>query len=228
MLCCSDTHGEVPPVLDDANATAWLHAGDVADGPSAVEDESDPLDDPLRAAAARWYTTRPVPVFVVRGNHDVTDDLGAFAAATDVTGRVSRLADGLWVAGVGWGGERYFELPLESDLRAACDDVERMARRLVMPRDRVVLLTHYPPRLPGMRSVDRDPPNGGLWYDCVRELAESLRPAAVVQGHVHKWAGTSQTVTLGGANVLVFHPESTGGILLVNASDGIAGMEWPA
>ena len=228
LLCCSDTHGRRPPALDEAGATAWLHAGDVTDGPSAVaDDDSDPLHDPLRAPVARWFADRTIPVFVVAGNHDTVDDFHAFRAATDATRRVRPVAERLFVAGVGWHGERYFELPLESDLRAVCDQVDRQARRLVMPRDRVILLTHYPPRLPGMRAVERDVPSGGVWYDCVRELAEALRPVAVVQGHVHAWAGTSQEATLGGSPTVVFHPGRIGGSLLVDTATGQVSVGWP-
>jgi Icc-related predicted phosphoesterase len=227
LLCCSDTHGRLPPALDEAGATAWLHAGDVANGPELVADGSDPLADPLREPVARWFASRPIPVVLVRGNHDTADDFGAFRVAGDATGKVVRLADGLVVTGVGACGERYFELPLESDLRAVCDSVKRQAARLVMPSDRLVLLTHYPPRLPGMRAIERDVRDGGLWYDCVRELAETLRPVAIVQGHVHSWQGTSQTVTLGGANVLIFHAGLIGGTLVVNCESGGVEIEWP-
>jgi Icc-related predicted phosphoesterase len=124
-------------------------------------------------------------------------------------------------------GERYFELPNESDLCEVCDTVAKRAGRLLGPSDRLVLLTHYPPRLVGMRELERDPPNGGLWYDCVRELAETLHPIAIVQGHVHSWAGTSQEAELDSRSVTVFHPGRAGGTLLVDVGLGAAGIEWP-
>lgn len=73
--------------------------------------------------------------------------------------------------------------------------------------------TRYPPRLPGMREVKVDIPDGGVWHDCIRDLAETLRPAAIVQGHMHRWNGTSQTYTLGGRPTLIRHPGWTGGTL---------------
>jgi Icc-related predicted phosphoesterase len=167
-----------------------------------------------------------VPVFAVRGNHDTVDEYRAFRSADDVTGRVAKLGDGLYVAGVGWRGELYYELPTESDLRSVCDAVERHSRRLVMPSDRLVLLTHYPPRLPGMREIERDVRDGGTWYDCVRELADAIRPVAIVQGHVHRWSGTSQTVEVAGRPVLVFHPGRHGGALLIDEGTGEASVVW--
>ena len=74
---------------------------------------------------ARWFADRTTPVHVVAGNHDTADEFGAFRTATDLTGRVLPVAERLFLAGVGWHGERYFELPLESDLRAVCDRVGR-------------------------------------------------------------------------------------------------------
>src|SRR3954454_19310461 len=133
FLCCSDTHGTVPPTIDESGAIAWLHAGDVNNGPTAVGDGSDPLEDPLRCDAARWFVTRRLPVFVVKGNHDGVDDFRAFSDATNLTGRVAEVAPRLYVAGIGWHGERYYELPFEADLRKVCDAVLRQTRRLVMP-----------------------------------------------------------------------------------------------
>ncbi|HEX8912833.1 MAG TPA: metallophosphoesterase [Humisphaera sp.] len=228
LLCCSDTHGQLPPVLDETGATAWLHGGDVADGPTLSGDDSSPFADPLREPIARWFASRPVPVLAVRGNHDTADEFHAFRSADDVTGRVVKVADGLFVAGVGWHGGWYGELPRESDLRPVCDAVERHVRRIVMPSDRLVLLTHYPPRLPGMREMERDVRDGGTWYDCVHELAEATSPVAVVQGHIHQWAGTSQTVELGGWAVTIFHPGRSGGTLCVDrARGGGVTIEWP-
>ncbi|QOV88845.1 metallophosphoesterase family protein [Humisphaera borealis] len=228
LLCCSDTHTEVPPNLDEASATAWLHAGDVVEGPEIVGDDSDPLQDFLRAPVARWFKERPLPVFVVKGNHDTVDDVHAFRHANDVTGRVVRIAESLVLAGIGWCGETYYELPLESDLRGPCDSVLRAANRILMPSDSLILLTHYPPRFPGMRELTRDVPNGGVWYDCVRGLVAELRPTAVVQGHVHSWAGTSQVVRIEDRDTTVFHPGKLGGILQVDTVCRTAEVSWPS
>jgi Icc-related predicted phosphoesterase len=226
FLCCSDTHGQRPPIVDETGVVAWLHGGDIVHGPAIVDDTSSPFDDPLRASAARWFAERQVPVFVVKGNHDTADELHAFRTACDVTARIVPVAPRIFVAGVGWTGERYFELPLESDLKSVCDSLRRQALRLIMPRDSIVLLTHYPPRFPGMREMEKDPPNGGIWYDCVRQPVEELPVIAVVQGHVHRWENSSQTVRCAGRDVLQFHPGRRGGVLLVDAANATAAMEW--
>jgi Icc-related predicted phosphoesterase len=217
-------------MLDEVRATAWLHAGDAMHGPAAVEAEDavNPLRDPLRAPVARWFKERPIPVYIVKGNHDIADDFGAFRHGSEVSGVVRQIAPKLYVAGVGWCGEKYFELPLESDLESMCAQVIRQATRLVRNSYHLVLLTHYPPRLPGMREMERNPRNGGLWYDCVRELAATLRPAAIIQGHAHGWSGTSQSVDLGGKSVVIFHPGRIGGTLLLEMETGAVEVEWPA
>jgi Icc-related predicted phosphoesterase len=56
----------------------------------------------------------------------------------------------------------------------------------VMPGDSLILLTHYPPKLPELpcEEVPRH------WvYRCVADLVDELEPIAVVQGHVHQWFG---------------------------------------
>ena len=133
LLCCSDTHGQLPPALCEQGATAWLHGGDAMHGPAAVDDDEpiDPLLDPLRAPIARWFMERPIPVYIVRGNHDIADDFAAFQHASDVGGFVRQIAPRLFVAGIGWHGEKYFELPRESDLEPMCQQVIRQATRLV-------------------------------------------------------------------------------------------------
>jgi Icc-related predicted phosphoesterase len=223
LLCCADTHGCLPPSLPEEGATAWLHAGDVTDGPAAVEDGSDPLLDPLRADVFGWFRGRALPVFTVRGNHDTVDDFGAFRSATDATGLVFPVAPGLFVAGVGWHGERYFELPLEGDLQAVADSVRRQALRKLSRDDRLVLLTHYPALIPGMYEVRGD---AGVWYHAVRALVEDLHPLAVVHGHMHQWAWTSRRTSVGGRDVLLLNPGRKGAILTVDVEAGTAEVEW--
>ena len=223
LLCCADTHGRPPPSLSEEGAAAWLHAGDITDGPTAVEDGSDPFLDPLRADVARWFQGRVLPVFAVRGNHDAVDDFGAFRSASDVTGIVLPIGPGLFVAGVGWHGEYYFELPLEADLQAVADSVRRQALQKLRPHDRLVLLTHYPARIPGMYHVSGD---AGVWYDSVRALIEDLRPQAVVYGHMHQWAWTSRQLSVGGREVLLLNPGREGAFLTVDVETATAEVEW--
>jgi Icc-related predicted phosphoesterase len=223
LLCCADTHGRLPPPLPEEGAAAWLHAGDVTDGPNAVEDESDPSLDPLRADVAGWFKRRTLPVFIVRGNHDTVDEYRAFRSASDATGLLLPVAPQLWVAGVGWHGERYFELPLEADLEKVAESVRRQALRKLGSRDRVVLLTHYPARTPGLYEVLGD---AGVWYESVRRLVDDLRPLAVVHGHMHQWAWTSRQLDVAGREVLLLNPGRRGALLTVDVEAGTAAVEW--
>ena len=74
----------------------------------------------------------------------------------------------------------------ESDLEPQCSDLARMARREMMPQDTLILITHYPPKLPEL-PCDEVPEN---WtFHCVAELVARLQPQVIIQGHVHEWFG---------------------------------------
>ena len=178
--CCSDTHGQVLPHWNGRGIAAVLHAGDVYDAPSLIEDD----DDPLARASAQSVV---VPLFAVRGNHDHADPGGFFRSAKDLSpGRLYRLSPKLWVGGIGFAPRRYYDLPGESDLEPSCVELARQARHLLAGDDEVILLTHYPPKLPEMPCGDVP----ATWtYGCIASLVEELRPAAVIQGHVHEWFG---------------------------------------
>jgi Icc-related predicted phosphoesterase len=174
---CSDTHGGALPRWQGMGISAALHAGDVYDAPSAMEDDRFPT---------QWAESLGVPVLAVRGNHDNQDHGRFFRVADDITGRLRKLLPGLWVAGIGFGPKLHFDLPGESDLQPQCNDLVRIARREVMPGESLILLTHYPPNL-GELPCEEVPKHGT--YRCVADLVEELRPIAVVQGHVHQWFG---------------------------------------
>jgi Icc-related predicted phosphoesterase len=176
---CSDTHGGALPLWTGVTLTAVLHAGDVYDAPALIEDDDDPLP-------RQWAQSLGVPVLAVRGNHDFRDPGRFFETADDLSGRLRRLLPGLWVAGIGFAPERYYDLPGESDLESQCRDISRRARREVMRGETLILLTHYPPKFAEL-------PCGQVpesWtFKCVAELADELQPIAIVQGHVHDWFG---------------------------------------
>lgn len=176
---CSDTHSQAFPEWPSGSITAVLHAGDVYDAPSLIDDEDDPR-------TRSWIESIKVPVLAVRGNHDFRDPGGFFKVAEDITGRLHRLGPRLWVAGVGFAAQRYYDLPGESDLAPQCSDLARRATRDVMPKDKLILVTHYPPKLPELPCDDVP----AEWtFHCVAELIKQLRPTLVVQGHVHEWFG---------------------------------------
>src|SRR5436309_7450 len=113
FLCCSDMHGQAPPVLDENGATAWLHAGGVYDGwCKPLAEPRDPLQDVPCADLTGWETCagvtawlrRSIPIFAVRGNDDIHDLHGFFWKCDDLTGSVRLIAENLMVAGIGWCG----------------------------------------------------------------------------------------------------------------------------
>ena len=176
---CSDTHGRPLPTWDTDSITAILHAGDVYYAPTVIDDDDDPMP-------RQRVTPLPVPVLAVRGNHDYRDPGGFFREADDISGRLRRLLPGLWVAGIGFAPSRYYDLPGESDLEMQCRGLSRQVRREVMPGEKLILLTHYPPKL---AELPCDEVSENWTYRCVAELVDELQPVAVVQGHVHAWFG---------------------------------------
>ena len=101
-----------------------------------------------------------------------------------------------------------------------CRDVLRLARRLIGTSDRVVLLTHYPAKLPGV-YLEHEASEGEA-FDCVRELIEELGPVAVIQGHVHEWFGQTHLLQMLSRSVLLVNPGPLGGILQIDMDKGDA------
>lgn len=228
LLCCSDTHGQVPAVIDETGASAWLHAGDIANGPDVFNEmaETDPMIDPLLAPVVQWFATRTIPVYAVRGNHDIVDCYRVFSADCDINGRVKKLGDGLWVAGVGWNGERHIELPTERDLKSVCDDVRRQARRIVERAPQWILLTHYPPKYEGSFDASMYAGQSGVWYDAVRELSDELKPILIVAGHNHRWFGQKSQVQIEDASTTIICPGPNGCIVDVDISWRRVSVAW--
>jgi len=218
LPCCSDTQGKPPPEVDDRGAAAWLHGGDVYEQALAVDQAE------ARRAIRGWLGGRSIPVYTVRGNHDILDPAGFFEDGRDLTGHVRKVADRLWLAGLGWFGDRPYDTPGESDLEKVCDSVRRQALRQVLPSDRLILLTHYPARVPGLFPLAGYAVEGVL--DCVRRLVEDLKPVAVVQGHVHEWFGTSATFEYAGGRSLLVNPGPSGAILKMVIETGRVSCEF--
>ncbi len=204
----SDTHGGRLPLRDGVALDAILFGGDVYDaaGLKSGRDYS---------WLRRWVDDSSVPVLAVRGNHDFLDPGGFFAGCEDISGRLYRLPSGLWIAGVGFAAPRYYDLPGEGDIEPVCQILARMALREIMPGERVILLTHYPPRLAELPVLAADQ-SGSQWtYRCVADLVERLRPIAIVQGHVHEWFGRQWRRADGS---LIFSPGPVGGILSIDVN----------
>jgi Icc-related predicted phosphoesterase len=220
LLCCSDTQGKLPPPLDETGAIAWLHGGDVCNGPDVVDIETNTREDLLRSPGARWFSDRKLPIHLVSGNHDTVDVYHAFTIFGDLSGRIVPIAENLFVAGIGWHGEKHFELPYERDLEPICQSVVRQAAQLIFGRDRVILLTHFPPRFRGLYDVPNDVDGAGIWFECVRSVVDLLEPIAVVQGHKHTWWGATHRVQLATRQCLILNPGPTGCVLEIDDDTG--------
>jgi hypothetical protein len=75
----------------------------------------------------------------------------------------------------------------------------RVTRQLAQERrsgDRVVVLSHYPMRRPGLFPEKSWEHLANYCFPSVTGLVEAIRPVLVVQGHVHEWAGLSATLKL--------------------------------
>jgi Icc-related predicted phosphoesterase len=229
LLCCSDTHGEAPPAVADSTATAWLHAGDLYEGPAIVgRDDEPPLPgDPIAEVFLAWARQRRAPVYAVHGNHDVGDPYGWFAAVHEVDGRVERLGADLLLVGIGWHGEVYFELPREADLDGVCERARQQVQRHRKASDRVVLLTHYPPLLPGLfpprRGRTATAADGGS--EVLARFVRELKPLLVVQGHEHRWSRLTGRFDLDGQSVLVINPGRAGMSVVVDTETAAAEVE---
>jgi Icc-related predicted phosphoesterase len=222
LLCCSDTHGQRPPDLDETGAVAWLHAGDVYEGPASVDGDEAPLPgDPIAEPVRSWLAARRVPVLCVHGNHDVADPYRWFDTADAIDGRVRRLSPGLVVAGIGWHGERYYECPIESDLETVCDSVRRQLLRVTTSSDLVVLLTHYPTRIEGLFPL-KPGAMQTAGYDAVTRLVNEVRPSLIVQGHEHFWFGRAGNISFGARDALIVNPGPTGVVVDINVERGVA------
>ena len=166
-----------------------------------------------------WLRQRQVPVLAVRGNHDAADPLEFFTTAQDITGHVVRLADGLFVAGLGWAFERYYQLQTEHALAQCCAQLRRPILRRVMPRDKLIILTHYPPCIPGLFS--ELPSSEGHAFHCIRDFIEETQPMLVIHGHVHPWAGLERQMRIGAHSVRFVAAGPEGTVLDIEAPQNL-------
>ncbi len=206
---CSDTHGDQLPQWPGRKLNAVLHAGDIYDAGAVQYGEYYVKPRP-------WAAALSVQVLAVRGNHDFRDPDGFFKVAEDISGRLYRLADGLWIAGVGFAPEWYCDTPGESDLEPQCHNINRMANRQVMPGEPIILLTHYPPRL---AELPCDEASMGCTYQCIADLADRLLPVAIVIGHQHDWFGRQWRRQDG---TLIVSPGPRGGLLTIPSDEKAA------
>ena len=214
LLLCSDTHEAAPQAGATVDALCWLHAGDFylnKDIASADEEMNAQYADTIGAleggVAYHWFRNGKLPIYAVRGNHDGHDAWGFFRTAQDVSGRAVRIAPGLLLAGIGWYGRHYNDLPTENDFERPCMAVANSIRRLRQADDMLILLSHYPAYPPPGEKISSHT------FRRLRDLVAATQPAVFVQGHIHEWAGTCYEAPLGERRLLVVNPGPIGGVL---------------
>ncbi len=217
IFSCSDTHGNAPPAVPPG-IDVVLHAGDIYDGPALrdLDDDDRAVTRILLSPVADWFSQQGVPTHLVAGNHDVNDPLDLFSDEQNINGRLVQVGSRLWVGGVGWSGAIFADLPLEADLQLVCSSVQRQARRLLKPRDRVILLGHYPAWLESTSRATR--PN---CYDCLTDLLQELPVTLLIEGHLHQLAGqhwrhgAATIVSAGKRGVVVEIEDETGDVVSI-------------
>ena len=175
IFCCSDTHGRTPPLQLDADI--FLHAGDFYNKPgqSPVYLRLEEYVHILEIENWTWYA--------VRGNHDCVDPLGFFKPPHDITGRVERIGENLFLVGLGWAGANFGQLPNEFMMNKICDKVLDQCKEKMTEGSHSIFVTHYCP------SSSKWLPEPGWFYPCIQRLMNKLGPLATIQGHAHRQFG---------------------------------------
>lgn len=218
LLCCSDTHGSRPPKLDETDATAWLHAGDVYN----LSDLKTSFDDTKDIEG--WVKEQKLPVFAVRGNHDCPAK-APFFDNCEATGHCFEIAPGLLGLGLGWTGGEFSDLPTERDMQKVVDEAKREWVRKAKSGDQTLILTHYPPWSPTKLFFASFNPEGWM-FTCIRELMDEVKPMVVVIGHIHELFGVEVTYNGADFSSLVVAPGPEGGILSIDKDASAATFEF--
>lgn len=182
IFFCSDTHGVVPPMPDDADII--LHGGDFYDqirARSHLMDFRDTNDMNGLRQHCENLKEGGKPFYAVRGNHDVKDPVGFFKEA-DITGKAVKIADGLFLVGLSWSGEDYFDIPNVPLMSQCCAQLLDECAQVMEDGDQSILLSHYV-------ASGKFPQDPGWVYDCVMQVASAIRPIIVLQGHCHRLFG---------------------------------------
>ena len=108
-------------------------------------------------------------------------------------------------------------------MSVVCESVRRQLCRLAGSKDHVVLVTHYPPKLPELFA--HRIPEVGWWHACTRSLVEEFAPVLVVQGHIHELAGEIAEFRTSIGTTLVVSPGKRGMVVTFDWSDGVARVD---
>jgi Icc-related predicted phosphoesterase len=144
---------------------------------------------------------------LVHGNHDCEDPEAIFSKH-GITGSIKQLADDVFVVGLGWHGQYYYDLPREMDLKNVASSLARQAISHVPNGSRIIILTHYPALMPEIFRYHGNPE--GWMFQSVTDLIRVLSPLMVVQGHVHELFGTACKYKLHNGETTVVNPGPRG------------------
>jgi len=231
-FCCSDTHGKVPPTYREDLCKAALHAGDFYDRTGAK------IYGVAHWQAAAWLNAEQGmkewaargQAYFVKGNHDCGDPL-KIVGDKDVTGKVVELLPpgpvgisghsgervggrpGLWLVGLGWTGEKYYELPTDRCMSKVCADALSACAKAMRQGDHSIVLSHY--CCPSFKDKHD---MAGYAYEAIGDVVAALKPLAVVLGHQHGMFGKQLR---DGDGTLYVYPGPCGGYLGV-------GDDWSA
>ena len=218
IACYSDTHGTIPSPIKEEGLAAYFHAGDWY-GAADLKSKAEPT--PAMLAVKEWVKSRQVPIFTVAGNHDCNDNAKIFHSCQNVTCDclpfVQPLPRGrIKIVGVGWAGEKHFELPLVRDMKEACLVALQEATRRYEVGDRFILLTHYMPWFPQVFTYKKNNREGWA-FDCIADLVRVLKPLAVIFGHIHELLGKQVPYSEGDLETLLICAGPKGGILSIDS-----------
>lgn len=198
FICCSDTHGTVPPAALESDCEAWLHAGDFH---NKLQNRKDPYKTNKIPPMRDWLKQRTIPLYMVKGNHDVADPTGLFSGV-DISGSIQKLPCGINLIGIGWSGGEFYDLPRERDIAEQVQQIARLCVAKINDGEHTIIMTHYPAHAMWTMNGSVE----GWMFDSIRMLIDSLKPLAVVQGHIHELFG-KHAVYKGS---LLFFPGPTG------------------
>jgi len=202
FLSLSDLHGHIITIPDDLEYDAIFLAGDILpDNPEEYTWLRPDYAMELHTDCNKFWKSQTKPIYAVHGNHDTHDICSTLDSCMHVVdNRVVHIKDDLWIAGLQWYGEAYYDLPTNNCLKPLCDFIATECDLLVPPNHRIILMTHYPPQLATLWTVGCGP----LGHSVINDLINKIKPVAVLCGHIHEAANMRETLLYSGGECKVY------------------------
>jgi Icc-related predicted phosphoesterase len=217
LFCLTDTHGKAPPSIPPKTDLV-LHAGDFYNrlggnikGLSKMDSQKVLNNE---QSLTKWYKSLKCPANFVKGNHDTFDPY-QITSKNDATGFVSQIAPKLFLIGLGWSGNVFYELPTNDIMNKICADVLRQCCFKMKDGDMSIVLTHYAPLVPPLTG---EPGNKEGWaFQSIRDVLNSVKPILCVCGHLHDVLGTKFYYN----NTLIDFPGKEGSFYELDTNDWV-------